>query len=106
MFRKIIYGFLLASLSGCVIPISSSCIDTQKHEHPDVYHPPKTSKCSTADAVVYVLAATLKTLKNEDKGKEPKVETKKTVKCSDMIGKAQKECVRKEKALNDPLDEL
>jgi len=104
MFRKIIGVFLLASLTGCVIPVSSNCINTQKYEHPDANFPPKDSKCNTADAVVYVLAATLKTL--EDKDKQAKVETKKAIKCSDMIGKAQKECVRKEKALNDPLDEL
>ena len=46
----------------------------------------------------------IKTL--EDEGNKTKVKSKKAIKCSDMIGKVQKECVRKEKSLNDPLDEL
>jgi len=104
MFRRIPYIFLLASISGCVVPISSSCMDSQKYEHPDAIHPPKTSKCSATDAAVYVIAATLKTLDEEDK--ETKTEVKTEVKCSDMVGKAQKECVSKEKELYEPLDEF
>ncbi len=106
MFRRLIYVFLLTSINGCVIPVSSSCTNTntQTYEHPDPNFPPKTSKCSTTDAVVYVLAATHKTLEDEDKKTE--VNTKKAVKCSDMVGKAQKECASKESELYDPLDEL
>ncbi len=104
MLRKIIYVFILANLSGCVIPVSSSCMDSQKHENPNANPPPNTSKCSATDAAVYVMAATLKTLENEDK--TTKAEVKEAVKCSDMVGKSQKECVRKEKKSYDPLDEL
>ena len=104
MFRRIIYISFLAGLSGCVVPVSSSCMDSQKYEHPEFNNPPNNNKCSATDAAAYVIAATLKTLENEDK--KNKVEAKKPVKCSDMIGKAQKECARKERELYDPLDEL
>jgi len=104
MFRKISAIFLLACLNGCVIPVSSSCIDSQQYEHPDANHPAKSSKCDATDAAVYVIAATLKTLENEDK--TTRVDTKKEVTCADMVGKSQKECHRKEKALNDPLNEF
>jgi len=104
MFQRIIYTLFLAGLSGCVVPISSSCMDSQKYEHPAANNPPKNSKCSATDAAVYVVAATLKTLEYEEKNK--RVKANKTVKCSDMVGKAHKECNRKERESYDPLEEL
>ncbi|AAZ24012.1 putative lipoprotein [Colwellia psychrerythraea 34H] len=102
MFRWLIYVFILANLSGCVTPVSSSCMDSQKHQNPNANTPHNTSKCSATDAAVYVMAATLKTLED----KTTKADVKEAVKCSDMVGKSQKECVRKEKKSYDPLDEL
>ena len=104
MYQRIIYIVLMASLSGCVIPIGSSCMDSQKHVSLDANHPSNNSKCDATDAAVYVIAATLKTMDGEDKNSSEKA--KEAVKCSDMVGKSQKECVRKEKRLYDPLDEL
>lgn len=104
MYRRIIYIVLMTSLSGCVIPVGSSCMNSQKHENLDANRPSNNSKCDATDAAVYVIAATLKTMDDEDKTSSEKA--KQAVKCSDMVGKTQKECVRKEKSLYDPLDEL
>ncbi len=104
MFRRIIYFLLLAIISGCVLPISSDCIDSQKYQNPNANHPPNNSKCDATDAAVYLIVATLKTL--DEEGEKTKVETKKSVACSDMVGRAQKECVRNKQNAYDPLDEL
>jgi len=104
MFRWILSIFVIASINGCVLPVSSSCIDSQKYQNPEINYSPNTNKCDATDAAIYLIAATLKTLDDEDK--KTKVGTQKAVKCSDMVGKSQKECVRKKKDLYDPLDEL
>ncbi len=104
MLKKIMIFSLIVCLGGCAIPVSNSCIDSQRYEHPDANFPAKESKCTATDAAVYVIAATLQTLENENK--KTNVEGTKAVKCSDMVGRSQKACVRKEKESYDPLDEL
>ncbi len=70
-------------------------MDSQKYENPNANHPSNNSKCGATDAAAYVIAATLKSMEGEDN--KTKVNAKELVKCSDMVGKAQKECARKEK---------
>jgi hypothetical protein len=79
-------------------------MDSQKYEHPESINPPNNSKCSATDAAAYVIAASLKSMADEDN--KTKVNANEPVKCSDMIGKAQKECGSKQRELYDPLDEL
>jgi len=94
-------------LSGCVLPISSSCQDTFTHENPNIIPTNKTQDCSDLDAAVYLAAAIYKTVEEEKtKSKTTKVETKNEVKCSNMLGKSQKKCLRQKNDLNDPLDEF
>ncbi len=104
MFRWIILLFTVASLISCAVPVSSSCIESQQYHHPDAHNEPNNSKCDATDAAVYLIAATLKTLAEREE--KPQTKGAKAVKCSDMVGKAQKECVRKERELYDPLDDL
>lgn len=99
MFKKIAYVLLVLSLNGCV---SSGCIDTNQHAHPEI-RSSKTQNCTSMDAAVYVATATIQMLK-DDKKSDKKI--KKSTKCSDMVGKSQKECTRKERELYDPLDEF
>ena len=106
MIRSTICCFILVFLMGCVVPVSSSCMKSQQYKVPDNNYPPDNSKCDEKDAAVYVIAATLKTIQENEKDKKEAPSTKAPEKCSEMIGNARKECLRKDKELNDPLDEF
>jgi hypothetical protein len=103
MFRWVIYVSILTCLIGCVVPISSGCADSQKYQNPEGAKAPSNSKCSTTDAAIYLLAATLKTLDGDE---ETEVKRRVIVKCSDMIGRAKKACDQQEREEYDPLDEF
>ncbi|TPH16093.1 hypothetical protein [Litorilituus lipolyticus] len=106
MIRGMLFCFTLAVLIGCAKPVSSSCMESQRYKVPENNYPPDNSKCDAQDAAVYVIAATIKTMQEQEKEKKEAPSSKEPVKCSDMIGNARKDCLRKEKELNDPLDEF
>lgn len=98
---------LMTLLPGCVIPVSSACSTEQHFEDPNSPHQAKGQKCSEADAVVYLASALY-----QEAQKKPEKEAatsnppQKNAKCSHLVGKSQKECIRLEKDAYDPLDEL
>ncbi|RHW77988.1 hypothetical protein [Colwellia sp. RSH04] len=104
MIRRLLYCLTLMTLMGCVVPVSSSCMESQRPKHPDNNYPPDNSKCDAKDAAAYLIAASIMTMQEKEVKEE--APTKEPVKCSEMIGNARKKCLQKEKELNDPLDEF
>lgn len=107
MIKSIITISLMALLTGCVTPVSSSCSQEAHIENPHSATPSKEQKCSEVDAVIYLASALYKEAQKKP-AKEKTIEdpTKGSTTCSGLIGKSQKECQRKEEASYDPLDEL
>lgn len=107
MYRFIITITLITNLTACVIPVSSSCSGDRTFDNANSGFPPKGQDCSELDAVVYLASALYKEAqKNPEKKEAIRAQTNENPKCSELIGKSQKECLRKENASYDPLDEL
>lgn len=98
---------LTVLLSGCIIPVSSSCTSDQPFENSNSGFHPKGQDCSKLDAAVYFASALYKEAQKQPvKEKPTSNSTNQKIKCSDLIGRAKKECQSKEKSSYDPLDEL
>jgi hypothetical protein len=99
MNKFIITIMLTVLLSGCVIPVSSSCTSDQPFENSDNGFPPKGQDCSELDAAVYLASALYKeTQKQPTKEKPTSISTNRKIKCSDLIGRSKKECQSKKKS--------
>lgn len=94
-------------LSGCITPVSQNCRSSQPFESSNNGAPTKEQNCSELDAAIYLASALYKEAqKNPTKEQATTKPTDKDIKCSDLIGKSQKECLRKQSTSYDPLDEL
>lgn len=98
---------LTALLSGCITPVSSGCANNQHFKTPNDGSATSNQNCSEVEAAIYLASALyIEAQKTPDREKATTNPPPKNAKCSHLVGKSQKECIRSQEEAYDPLDEL
>lgn len=107
MYQHAIVIVLISLLTACIYPIRSSCTQDESNKAPNAGQPVTEKSCNEVDAALYLASALyMQAQKQPTKEKTISDPNAKNSKCSGLVGKAQKECQRKERDAYEPLDEL